>query len=220
MNKDQKLLEKAYNNIHKNVEEPLYFGPESQKVLWLTWLKSFDHTIHPDGSVDIFGDVSLKQKELSFLPFKFNKVEGYFECSQNNLESLQGAPKIVQGSFACNDNKLKTLQGAPQIVQGNFNCGHNLYLKSLEHCPRVIEGFFNCFNCDLVSFEGSPQVIKGNFHSGLNNIHSLRGVPEVIEGTFYAEHFLDADYRKYIREKELDKKLSRDFDISALEDFS
>lgn len=218
MNKDQRLLEEAYESIH-STNEPLYFGPKSQKVVWMVWLNSFKHAANSDGSVDIFDSVSLKRKNLYVLPFKFNEVHGHFDCSHNNLESLQGAPKIVLDSFACDYNKLKTLQGAPQSVRDSFNCGNNLYLKSLEHCPQIIGGFFNCFNCKLTSFEGGPKIVRGNFHSGLNNIHSLQGAPEVIEGTFYAEHFSDKDYRKFLKGKELDKSLSKDFDVSALDDF-
>ena len=56
---------------------------------------------------------------------RLNKVDGYFRCENNNLTSLQGAPKYVGGSFYCNDNKLTSLQYAPKYVGGDFWCNNN-----------------------------------------------------------------------------------------------
>jgi len=226
MNKDQRLLEEAYKVVYKGSREPLYFGPDSSKKMWFAWLSHMIHEVHGDGSITIKGDVNLRERQMTVLPFKFKKVEGYFECSKNKLESLEGCPEIVQASFGCDDNRITSLKGAPKSVAGSFNCSSNLYLQSLEGCPSKIYGFFNCFNCSLSSFEGGPKIVKGNFHAGLNNIRSLKGAPEVIEGRFHAEHFSDQDYRDYIKKIELnkrsDKELSKDFskeDLSSLEDF-
>ena len=226
MNKDQRLLEEAYNAVYKGSKEPLYFGLDSSKKMWLSWLDHMKHEVHEDGSITVEGDISFRERQMTALPFKFKKAEGHFDCSKNKLESLENCPEIVQGSFACNDNRLTSLKGAPKSIAGNFNCSSNLYLRSLEGCPSKIYGFFNCFHCSLSSFEGGPKIVKGNFHAGLNNIRSLKGAPEVIEGRFHAEHFSDQDYRDYIKKMELnkkiDKELSKDFteeDLKALEDF-
>ncbi len=37
-----------------------------------------DYTINPDGSIDVLGNVSLSNNELTELPLKFNIVEGFF----------------------------------------------------------------------------------------------------------------------------------------------
>ena len=54
-----------------------------------------------------------------------SKVNGNFNCSNNNLTSLEGAPKEVGGSCYCYENNLTTLEGAPKTVGGNFDCGNN-----------------------------------------------------------------------------------------------
>jgi len=85
----------------------------------------------PDGTLDVFQDVNLSRKNLTKLPFKFGKIDGYFLCYFNKLTSLKGAPEIVMGNFDCSYNKLKSIKYAPKVVNGNFNLTWNK-LKSLE----------------------------------------------------------------------------------------
>ena len=220
MMRDQKLLEEAYQSIYESVAEPLYFGPDSQRNLWMHWLYSRKHEIHPDGSVSMFEDARLSNMGLLVIPFKFKRVEGYFTCERNQITTLEGAPEIVLGGFECHKNRLKSLLGAPKEIGGHFNCSHNMQLMSLEHCPQVINGFFNCFNCKLTSFKGGPKIVKGNFHCGLNDIRSLEGAPEEVGDEFFAEHFSDDDYRAFIKKrKRVETKLDKDLNID-LGDFS
>jgi len=52
-------------------------------------------------------------------------VNGWFNCSLNNLTSLENCPKIVNGNFYCSWNKLTSLEGAPQKVDRHFICHSN-----------------------------------------------------------------------------------------------
>ena len=52
-----------------------------------------NYSINSDGSIDVDDNVNLSFMELSKLPIKFNKVSGCFDCSHNNLTSLEGSPK-------------------------------------------------------------------------------------------------------------------------------
>ena len=66
-----------------------------------------DYTINSDGSIDVNDHgVFFNGYGLNELPLKFNRVSGKFDCSHNNLTSLEGCPKYVGGSFFCNNNKL------------------------------------------------------------------------------------------------------------------
>ena len=47
-----------------------------------------NYTVNDDGSIDVNGDVFLDNKGLTELPLSFNKVTGYFSCSNNKLTSL------------------------------------------------------------------------------------------------------------------------------------
>ena len=99
-----------------------------------------------DGSIDYNGNVDLRNKNLTEIPFNFRYVLGDFFCSDNNLTSLKGAPRKVNGDFYCYDNDLTTLEGAPQRVGGYFDCGNN----------------------NLTCFKGAPQKVGGNFYCNGN----------------------------------------------------
>jgi hypothetical protein len=122
-----------------------------------TWTKN------PNGSYDVDGDVDLSDQKLTKLPYKFNKVSGYFDCrNNNNLTSLAGAPKEVGGNFYCYRNNLTSLAGAPKEVGGDFNCNDN-NLTSLVGAPKEVGGYFDCDNNNLTSLAGAPQKVGSNF---------------------------------------------------------
>jgi len=52
-------------------------------------------------------------------------VKENFDCHDNQLTSLKGAPKKVDGNFWCDYNRLQTLEGAPEYVGGVFYCKDN-----------------------------------------------------------------------------------------------
>lgn len=57
--------------------------------------------------INVTGNVWLNDLGLEKLPIKFGKVGGDFDCSNNKLTSLEGAPKKVGCEFYCTDNKKK-----------------------------------------------------------------------------------------------------------------
>ena len=78
-----------------------------------------NYTINSDGTIDVDGDVNLSNyrnrpmgglpcSKLKKLPLKFRKVNGFFNCSGNELISLVGSP-ISVGDFNCSYNKLNSL---------------------------------------------------------------------------------------------------------------
>ena len=88
-----------------------------------------NYTINTDGSIDVNGIVNLHNLGLEKLPIKFNKVNGDFFCSYNNLTSFEYAPKIIRGSFSCSDNNIKTFEYFPSFVKGEFWCTYNPIYK-------------------------------------------------------------------------------------------
>ena len=137
--------------------------------------------------IDYDGDVKLNRKNLWSLPIYFNRVSGYFDCSFNNLTSLEGAPREVGRKFYCRHNKLTSLEGAPREVGGGFDCQYNK-LTSLKGAPEKVGGYFDCHNNDLISLEGSPREVGGYFDCGDNKLTSLKGAPEKVGGDFYCQN--------------------------------
>lgn len=103
-----------------------------------------NYTINPDGSIDVDGDVNLSAFNFISsdiwinIPIRFNKVSGYFDCSYNELTSLEGCPKYVGGNFNCTGNELISLKRCPKFVGRNFYCSLNP-LESLDG----YEGVYN-----------------------------------------------------------------------------
>jgi len=140
------LYENILTEISKSEFEDL-FQPISQEELesrLMDYIKSVC-TENPDGTWSASGDVDvdLYGRGLTKLPIKFKEVGGHFDCSNNSLTSLEGAPQKVGGFFICSHNSLTSLEGAPQTVGGSFYCSNNS-LTSLEGAPQTVGGFFIC----------------------------------------------------------------------------
>ena len=83
-------------------------------------------TLNSDGMYDVDGDVDLMLgMNLTELPMKFGKVNGDFNCSCNDLTSLEGCPQEVTRDFQCHHNHLTSLEGAPNKVGEDFMCYGN-----------------------------------------------------------------------------------------------
>ena len=62
------------------------------------------------GLVDVDGDFDCEDQGLSdFKGVRFGSVEDYFDCRDNQLTSLEGAPRKVGGGFYCEDNPVSAL---------------------------------------------------------------------------------------------------------------
>ena len=110
---------------------------------WLDKIGIIKYTINDDLNGDVDDDVWLCYESLTKIPIQFNKINGYFNCSMNELTSLKGCPKIVNGYFDCSYNQLTSLKGCPKIVNGHFNC-YNNDLTSLKYLPDIIKGDLEC----------------------------------------------------------------------------
>jgi hypothetical protein len=133
-----------------------------------------NYTINPDGTVDVDGNVRLSDKNLTRLPLKFGKVSGHFDCSYNQLTTLEGCPKEVGGYFYCDNNQLTTLEGCPKTVGGDFYCSFN-ELTTLEGCPKTVGGGFYCYNNPL------PKEIIDNPKAFLKQINRDKIINELLE---------------------------------------
>lgn len=184
-------------------------------------LEITNYTIKPgdDGyyKVDVDGDVNISLKQLKkigvqdglrslvngslvYIPIRFGKVSGDFNCSGNKLTSLYGAPKEVGEGYYCYSNRLTSLDGSPKEVGGQFNCSHN-YLTSLEGGPSKVSVkyqhpktvMYDCsHNRDLMSLKGLPIGINGEVEVGYcTQIKSLDGVKLGITGKLYGVLTMD-----------------------------
>ncbi|MCW3498654.1 hypothetical protein [Burkholderia cenocepacia] len=145
---------------------------------WLDKMRIKNYSINDDLTVNVNGMVFLNGKRLTGIPVQFNKVSKSFDCSQNQLTSLDGAPRIVGKSFDCSQNQLTSLKGGPQIVGSSFICSQN-QLTSLEGSPQIVGK-----DKDLDSRQN--QIAVGLFDCSCNRLTSLDGVPQTVR-EFYCQ---------------------------------
>jgi hypothetical protein len=115
------------------------------------------------------GNLVLRLMNLTELPeiLKNVSVDGSFDCGNNNLTSLENAPKSVDGSFYCGTNLLTSLKFAPTSVGISFYCGNN-ELTSLEFAPTSVGRNFDCSHNELTSLEFAPKTVGGFFDCRYN----------------------------------------------------
>lgn len=146
-----------------------------------------NYSISEDGSVCVNGTVDISFKGLTEIPVQFGVVKGDFNCSNNKLESLAGAPQSVGVSFFCHSNRLASLAGGPDYVGKAYVCKGNR-LTSLEGSPQAINGSFDCSNNDMTSLEGGPRSVSGSFDCSGNKLETLEGIPIYVEMVLYCNN--------------------------------
>ena len=169
---------KRYNQLFESQQELT----QEQKD-WLDTFTIGSWSVNPKtGLVDVEGDFNCFNLGLKdFKGVRFGSVSGDFNYYENQLTSLEGAPRRVDGDFNCSANQLTSLEGAPLRVLYSFFCSFN-NLTSLNGLPEgfSVGGSFNCSNNDLTSLEGLPEGFKlsENFNCSNNDLTSLEGLPE------------------------------------------
>jgi hypothetical protein len=130
------------------------------------------------------GDFNLSNLFIIKLPENIpSSVETIFDCSRNNLTSLEGAPSSVGKDFLCSYNNLTSLKGAPSSVGEDFTC-YNNKLISLKGAPSSVGGTFDCSDSNLTSLVGAPSSVGKDFLCTNNNLTSLEGAPITIKRDF------------------------------------
>jgi hypothetical protein len=156
---------------HEKLAEATAPALTPAQVKWLKDMKITKYSVDSEGFVNVDGDVDISYKNLTSIPVKFGYVGEDFNCNNNDLSSLQGAPREVGGNFGCWNNKLTSLQGAPRKVGGNFGCWNNK-LTSLEGAPIEVGGNFGCWDNNLTSLQGAPRKVGGHFDCSFNKFTS------------------------------------------------
>jgi hypothetical protein len=68
---------------------------------WLNEVNIHNYTIHDDLTVDVKNTLYLQTFNLKTLPIQFNQIDGSFYCSDTNLISIKGFPKVIKGDCYC-----------------------------------------------------------------------------------------------------------------------
>jgi hypothetical protein len=140
-----KLISESLNFEKKN--DPLVSLGVGQKALIEKWLDEMgvtNYTINDDLTIDVKDSVNLdgrllKNKLTQFPEYiQFNIVYAYFEIQHNNFITLRGCPYIVKGYFSCCDNELYSLEYAPKKC-GEFWCINNKIRFTKEYVSSLCD---------------------------------------------------------------------------------
>lgn len=142
----------------------------------------FEHFSH-GYVIDVQGDLDLSNKNLNKLPYKFSHVTKGCYLSGNCLTSLEGAPEKVGEDFDCSHNELISLDNFPYFVGGSIFC-HENKIKDLKGIAQIINGSFTCYANQLQSLENGPKIVNGSMYCNDNLLKSLKGCPEEIHENF------------------------------------
>jgi hypothetical protein len=109
------------------------------KRLRYTKARAGDRTIYTaTGSISVAAQSLKKLPDLGALI-----VVGDFDCSQNDLLTLRGAPLEVTGNFICKDNpRLPSLLGLPEKVGGKIVTDHGVFAsrsRLKEERPELLK---------------------------------------------------------------------------------
>ena len=140
--------------VDRNKEDIKYFLKECG--LLKDQYKIYDN----DLSVDAMGPVNMSYQKLTKIPVKFKMCTSFFNCSYNELETLENAPFTIHGYFNCSYNHLKNLEKGPRLISGHYNCSHN-FLNTLRGAPTKVNSF-DCSHNFLQDLDFAP-IAKDNF---------------------------------------------------------
>ena len=97
---------------------------KSEIEAWCDEMDIGNYTINSKGEIDVDDGVDLSKKDFEELPYKFGRVNRYFDIGDNkNLTSLKNCPDYVGEFFRCSScSKLDSLEGCPKEVKNSFYC--------------------------------------------------------------------------------------------------
>lgn len=167
-----------------------------------------DYIITENGSINVHGDVdfsnnffivnsngeAIQREKLKRLPLRFNFVFGNFNCSNNDLITLERSPIEVTGNFSCENNCLTNLVGSPIVVGGFFDCFSNM-LVSLRGAPKRIGEYFQCYGNNL------PREIFDNYKF-IKNIVNMQNDYDIWNPDGSIEQFRFKDMMLEVKELE------------------
>jgi hypothetical protein len=165
--------------------------------------------INDDLTVDVNGNVDLKDTDLIELPVKFNRINGYFDVRYNqNLVNTDNFPVYVKDNLFASYCGIKELTDMPLEIGGSLDIsfnelseitfskeratlgkckiGLNLYAQNnyfydLSENPFEVGQSIDLSYCKLYDMYGIQQTVNGLLNLNGNQIDTYANMPEKIE---------------------------------------
>ena len=147
------------------------------------------------------------------------EIKGNLTITSNkDVENLKGFPITSPGFQLLISSKLHSFEGLPSTFDGSI---HVYSASSLKGFPKVVKG--NCGFDNIDSFEGGQDsVIEGALNLRTSDLPSFRSIPEAKDYRLHGVNWQEENARikSLVKKRKIvDKELSKEFDVSALDDF-
>lgn len=121
---------KVFEKFTEDESDPirdLGIGKKGLIKMWLSERNIGNYIILDDDTVDTNQTVVIRNLNGNLPDFiQFNEIKnGSFICRNNNMTSLKGCPINVEHRFDCSYNNLISLEYAPRYCE-SFECHHNI----------------------------------------------------------------------------------------------
>ncbi len=110
-------------------------------------------TLNENGEVDVKGSVRMNITNLTEIPVKFGYVDGWFNCSNNNLTTLKNLPNEIPVNWIINFYNNPLTEYFKNLKEEDFPHWKNLKWSSvLKEYPFLINIGKKYFNSNMLKY--------------------------------------------------------------------
>ena len=169
--------------------------------------------------INIFQDVNISNKNLTYLPVNIYEVWGHFNCQGNSLITTKGLPLIIHGNLNLNNNPLIYIDREFKKINGNLYLNRTK-LNSLKGCPEILNGDLHCNDNNLINFIGMPKEVNGSVFASNNPLTSFMGCGKIKNSLYCSfSHLNSIKELKHIPEKLIHFSMDENYLIKELKSF-
>ncbi len=122
-----------------------------EQIKFLEWGCDGKWTLTPDGKVDVDGSFITSEFNLTEIPVKFGNVTGNFNCTDNNLTTLENCPDFVGSKIGFDGNNLT--EYFKSIKEKDFPHWDKLYwgdvIREYPFLINLVEKYSKCDDLPL-----------------------------------------------------------------------
>lgn len=134
---------------------------EFEITKWLDERKVKNYKINDDLTINVDWDVNLSSRiNFDKIPYKFKSVSGDFNCSFNNLKTLENCPDYVSGSFLASNNFLENFNYLPKCDELFLHDNKFTSLKGISNLDFDLLDLTNnsIFGCDEITENNIKKI--------------------------------------------------------------
>jgi hypothetical protein len=175
------LIDRWTKDKERYVKKPEHGDLSTEVIAFINKCTKSKWSVNPKTKmIDVKGEVLINQNSPLLKDIKFGDVKGDFRIGSIGIDNLKFAPESVGKNFQCSYNNLKSLEGFPKKLKNDYSV--YLYenrIESLEGIPLDYKGSIWVGRNNLKNLIGCPKELHLLDISD-NPLESLEGLPDKI----------------------------------------